>query len=123
MVNILGFFLNDKKLFSTELIQIHGLGFSKRKQLCRELGFSKDLRVRDLTEIHVEKTTNWIQRSLTVGSNLKRKNLLNIQSLIDKKTYRGFRHLRKLPTRGQRTRTNRKRQRRSGNLRIKSLQN
>ena len=121
MINLLGYFINEKKLLVVELNQIYGIGFLKSKQLYNDLGFSKGIRVSDLNEQDLEDILIWIKKNIGLtGSNLERYNQTNIKHLIEKKAYRGFRHLRKLPVNGQRRRTNRKTQRKLGQFRNQS---
>jgi len=118
MVNLLNYFINEKKLLIVELTKIHGIGFFQSKQLFQELGFCKTMRVSDTTQSDLEEISNWIQSNLKLlGADLQRYDLLNIKHLVENKSYRGYRHLRKLPVNGQRSRTNRKTQRRLGKIR------
>ena len=76
------------------------------KQICEKLNISKDVRVNNLTEEQVLKITDYINTNHKVEGDLRREISLNIKRLVDLVTYRGTRHKKKLPVRGQRTHSN-----------------
>jgi small subunit ribosomal protein S13 len=95
----------DKRLVIA-LTYIYGIGRSTSNDILRQTGVSPDTRVRDMTEDEITRLREVIERSLRVEGDLRRTVTANIQRLIDIGCYRGVRHRRGLPVRGQRTRTN-----------------
>jgi small subunit ribosomal protein S13 len=95
----------DKRL-EIALTYIYGIGRSTSNDILRQTGIGVDTRVRDMTEDEVTRLREVIERSLRVEGDLRRAVTANIQRLIDIGCYRGVRHRRGLPVRGQRTRTN-----------------
>jgi len=94
----------DKPL-SYSLLNIYGLGYSQSLELCKILGVSKDIYFENLSEKKRTKLKDLLQ-NMIVGSLRLHEKLNSIKILKESKTYRGFRHTKKLPVRGQRTRTN-----------------
>ena len=88
------------------LTYIHGIGRTKAKELTSALGIEDSRRVNDLTDAEVLKIREYIDANLTVEGDLRRENQMNIKRLMDLACYRGLRHRRGLPVRGQRTSTN-----------------
>jgi len=88
------------------LTYVYGIGRSTSNQLLAELGVSPDTYVRDLTEEEVVKLRDLIDSSLTVEGDLRRERSQNIKRLQEIGCYRGLRHRRGLPVRGQNTKTN-----------------
>jgi small subunit ribosomal protein S13 len=88
------------------LTYIYGIGRSTSNQLLSELGVSPDTYVRDLTEDEVARLRDAIDRSLTVEGDLRRERSQDIKRLQEIACYRGLRHRRGLPVRGQKTKTN-----------------
>jgi small subunit ribosomal protein S13 len=87
------------------LTSIFGIGNSRAKQICAAAGVAPDMQVKDLAEPEVAKLRTAVA-SLTVEGDLRRETSMNIKRLMDLGSYRGIRHRRGLPLRGQRTRTN-----------------
>jgi small subunit ribosomal protein S13 len=87
------------------LTHIYGIGRTRAYQLCELTGIAPDTRVRDLTEAEQEKLRQQVS-TMTVEGDLRREVGMNIKRLMDLGCYRGLRHRRGLPVRGQRTRTN-----------------
>src|SRR5690606_30128277 len=87
------------------LQSIYGIGRSRSKKICVEAGVDPATKIRDLTEPEVEQLRQAIGK-FTVEGDLRREVGMSIKRLIDLGTYRGLRHRRGLPLRGQRTRTN-----------------
>ena len=119
MARIAGVNIPREKRVEIGLTYIFGIGRSTSNKVLKELGLNPDTKVRDLTEEEVARLRNHIDASLTVEGDLRRERSQNIKRLMDIGCYRGFRHRRGLPVRGQRTKTNartRKGPRKSGAL-------
>lgn len=108
MVYFLNTNLNTKKKVYIALTKIYGLGKHQSFQICNELGISSEKRVKQLTQLELEKLANFITQNYAIGLDIKRVTLQNIHRLIKIGTYRGFRHIDGLPVRGQRTHGNSK---------------
>ncbi len=106
MARIAGVDLPRDKRIEVALTYIYGIGRPRARVLLEETGISADTRVRDLTEEEVNRLKEAIDKNYVVEGDLRREVQLNIKRLIDIGCYRGLRHRRGLPTRGQRTRTN-----------------
>ena len=106
MARIAGVDLPREKRVEIGLMYIHGIGRSSSKRILAEAGISMDTRVRDLTDDEVIKIRNVIESSQMVEGDLRREVALNIKRLVEIGCYRGVRHRKGLPVRGQRTRTN-----------------
>ncbi len=87
------------------LTAIYGIGQSRAKQICQAAGVNPSVPVRELTEPQIEALRVGVSRFIVEGD-LRREVAMNIKRLMDLGTYRGLRHRRGLPVRGQRTRTN-----------------
>jgi small subunit ribosomal protein S13 len=88
------------------LTYVHGIGPSSAKQILAAANVSEDTRVRDLTEDEVNRLREVIDRRYKVEGDLRREVSMNIKRLMEIGSYRGIRHRRNLPVRGQRTKTN-----------------
>ena len=106
MARIAGVNIPTNKRVEIALTYIHGIGRTTAKRLAAELGFPPERRVQDLTDAEVLSIREKIDRELTVEGDLRRQNQLNIKRLMDLACYRGLRHRKGLPVRGQRTHTN-----------------
>ena len=106
MARIAGVDLPRTKRVEIGLTYIYGIGRSTSGKLLADLGIEPDRKVRDLTEDEVIKLRELIDSSLTVEGDLRRERSQNIKRLMEIGCYRGLRHRRGLPVRGQRTRTN-----------------
>jgi small subunit ribosomal protein S13 len=106
MARIAGVDLPREKRVVIALTYIYGIGNSTSQQLVAEAGINPDTRVRDLTEEEVGKIRELIDKTLKVEGDLRREVSLNIKRLIEIGSYRGIRHRRGLPVRGQRSKTN-----------------
>ena len=95
-----------EKRVEVALTYIYGIGLPTAQRILRETGVNPDTRVRNLTEEEVARLRDTIERNYKVEGDLQREVQMNIKRLIDIGTYRGLRHRRGLPVRGQRTRTN-----------------
>ena len=106
MARISGVNLPTNKRVKIALTYIYGIGPTTANQICKEAGISDDKRVSKLTDDEVVKITDNIEKKLKVEGDLRSEVSLNIKRLTDLGTYRGLRHRKKLPVRGQRTHTN-----------------
>ncbi len=106
MARIAGVDLPRDKRLEVALTYIFGIGRSTSKDILDQTGVSPATRVRDMTEDEIARLREHIERNLRVEGDLRRANTASIQRLIDIGCYRGIRHRRGLPVRGQRTRTN-----------------
>jgi small subunit ribosomal protein S13 len=106
MARIEGIDLPREKRIEVGLTYIYGIGRTRARQALQAAGVHPDTRVRDLTEDQVTALRDYIGQNLTVEGDLRREVQLNIKRLIEIGCYRGLRHRRNLPVRGQRTRTN-----------------
>ena len=106
MARIAGVDLPREKRVEIGLTYIYGIGRPTANRILSETGVSPDTRVRDLSDAEVARLRQFIERSLRVEGALRTEIAMNIKRLIDLGTYRGTRHKRGLPVRGQRTHTN-----------------
>ena len=106
MARIAGINIPQNKLVHVGLTYIYGIGDKFSNQICKALEISKSKRVNELTDDQILKIREYIDQNFTVEGDLRRENSLSIKRLIDLATYRGSRHRKKLPVRGQRTRCN-----------------
>lgn len=106
MARIEGVDLPRDKRVEVGLTYIHGIGRSTSNKVLDASGVSPDTRVRDLTEDEITSLREYINQNLVVEGDLRRERQRNIKRLIEIGCYRGLRHRRNLPVRGQRTRTN-----------------
>jgi len=106
MARIAGVDLPREKRVEIGLTYIYGVGRSSSNRILKEAGISPDTRVRDLTEDEATRIRNIIESSQVVEGDLRREVALNIKRLVEIGCYRGIRHRKSLPVRGQRTRTN-----------------
>ena len=106
MARIAGVDLPREKRVEVGLTYIYGVGRSTAKKICHGAEVDPDTKVRDLAEGEVGKIRTYIDQNVEVEGDLRRETQQNIRRLIDIGTYRGIRHRRGLPVRGQRTKTN-----------------
>ena len=106
MARIAGVNIPLNKRVEVGLTYIYGVGRSTSNQLLAQLGISPDTYVRDLTEDEVAKLRDMIDDELTVEGDLRRERSQNVKRLMEIGSYRGMRHRRGLPVRGQNTKTN-----------------
>tara|TARA_B110000438_G_scaffold275872_1_gene297163 strand:+ start:173 stop:556 length:384 start_codon:yes stop_codon:yes gene_type:complete len=106
MARIAGVNIPQNKVVHVALTYIHGIGDKYSSEICKKLSISKDKRVNSLSEEEVLKIREFIDENYKVEGDLRREISLNIKRLIDLATYRGTRHKKKLPVRGQRTHCN-----------------
>jgi len=106
VARIAGVDLPRDKRVAVGLTYIYGIGLSRSKQILQDTGVNPDTRVRDLTESEIVRIREFIDREFEVEGDLRREVAMNIKRLTEIGSYRGQRHRRNLPVRGQRTRTN-----------------
>ncbi len=106
MARIAGINLPNQKRLEIGLTYIYGIGLSKAQEVCAALGLSPDEKIRDLTDDEITKLREYIDGNLTVEGDLRRERTQAIKRLQEIGSYRGLRHRRGLPLRGQRTKTN-----------------
>jgi small subunit ribosomal protein S13 len=106
LARIAGVDLPRDKRLEVALTYIYGIGLSLSREILAKTGVSPDTRVRDLTEDEISKLREVIDHEYKVEGDLRREENMNIKRLIEIGSYRGFRHRRGLPVRGQRTKTN-----------------
>jgi small subunit ribosomal protein S13 len=106
MARIAGVNIPQNKLVHVGLTYIYGIGEKFSDKICNALEIEKSTRVNQLTDDQILKIREFIDKNFSVEGDLRRENSLSIKRLIDLATYRGSRHRKKLPVRGQRTRCN-----------------
>lgn len=106
MARLIGVDLPRNKRIEIALTYIYGIGLTTSKKVLAETGVNPDIRVRDLTEDDLTKLRDYIQNNLKVEGDLHREVSQNVKRLMEIGCYRGLRHRRGLPVRGQRTHTN-----------------
>lgn len=106
MARLVGVDLPRNKRIEVGLTYIYGIGNTTAKKILKETGVNPDTRVKDLSEEDLAKLRDYIQANLTVEGDLHREVSQNIKRLMEIGCYRGLRHRKGLPVRGQRTHTN-----------------
>ena len=106
MARIAGVDLPRDKRVEIGLTYVYGIGRKRASEILAATGVNPDTRVRDLSEDEEKKLRDYIDHNLIVEGDLRRNVSLNIKRLIDIQCYRGVRHRKGLPVRGQRTKTN-----------------
>ena len=106
MARIAGVNIPTNKRVEISLTYIHGIGRTKAKEICEKVGLPAERRVNDLTEGEIIQIRELIDNDYLVEGDLRREVAMNIKRLMDLGCYRGLRHRRGLPVRGQRTHTN-----------------
>ena len=106
MARIAGVNIPNQKRVAIGLTYIHGIGRTTADQICTKVGIPVERRVHELTDDEVLKIRELIDREHTVEGDLRRSVAMNIKRLMDLGCYRGLRHRKGLPVRGQRTHTN-----------------
>ena len=106
MARISGVNIPQNKLVQIGLTYIYGIGNKFSQQICSALEIPKNKRVNQLTDDEILKIREYIDQNFKVEGDLRQEYSLNIKRLIDLACYRGSRHRKKLPVRGQRTRCN-----------------
>jgi len=106
MARIVGIDLPNSKRIEIGLTYIYGIGRTRSNVILREAGVSPDLRVKDLSDDDVRRISRVIEEAGGVEGDLRKEISMNIKRLMEIGSFRGSRHRRSLPARGQRTRTN-----------------
>ncbi|MFH0754714.1 MAG: 30S ribosomal protein S13 [Candidatus Omnitrophota bacterium] len=106
MARILGIDLPRDKRIEAALVYVYGIGPDRAKKILLATAVSPDRRSKDLTEDEISKITAFIQKNYLVEGDLRREVQQNVRQHMDMGSYRGLRHRKGLPVRGQRTRTN-----------------
>lgn len=106
MARLVGVDLPRDKRIEVGLTYIYGIGLTTSKKILADTGIDPNVRVKDLTEEDVSKLRDYIQENLKVEGDLHREVSQNVKRLMEIGCYRGLRHRRGLPVRGQRTHTN-----------------
>ena len=106
MARISGIDLPREKRVEIGLTYIYGIGLATSQKILTVTGVNPDTRVKDLSEEEVNEIRTYINKNLMVEGDLRRDVAMNIKRLVDIGTYRGIRHRRGLPVRGQKTKTN-----------------
>jgi small subunit ribosomal protein S13 len=106
VARIAGVNIPTNKRVEIALTYIHGIGRTSAKEITTKLGFPPERRVQDLTDAEILQIRETIDRDYTVEGDLRRDTAMSIKRLMDLACYRGLRHRKGLPVRGQRTHTN-----------------
>ncbi len=106
MARIAGVNIPTQKRVEVALTYIYGIGLSSSRRILSQAGINPDTRVKDLTDAEVGKIREIIDKGYTVEGDRRREVAMSIKRLTDLGCYRGLRHRRGLPVRGQRTKTN-----------------
>ena len=106
MARIAGVDLPRNKRIEHALPYIYGLGLSRSQEILGSTGVNPDTRVKDLTEAEAQLIRSYIDQNFMVEGDLRREVSMNIKRLMDIGCYRGLRHRRGMPVRGQKTKTN-----------------
>ena len=114
-MRIVGIDIPDNKKIEYALPYIYGIGMTAAKAIVKEASISVEKRAKDLTQPEINRIREIIERDYKIEGDLRREVMLNIKRLKELQTYRGLRHMRGLPVRGQRTKTNSRTRR--GNVR------
>ena len=106
MARIAGVDIPNNKRVEIALTYIYGIGRKSANDILAKTGINPDTRAKDLTEAEVAKLRDVIENQYTVEGDLRREVALNIKNMVEINCYRGIRHRKGLPVRGQRTKTN-----------------
>ena len=106
MARIAGVDIPREKRVEIALTYIFGVGLTSSQKILKQASISPDTRVRDLTEDQINRLRELVDKDRKVEGDLRREIAMNIKRLIEVGTYRGSRHRKNLPSRGQRTKTN-----------------
>jgi small subunit ribosomal protein S13 len=106
MPRIVGVDIPGDKKVPFSLAYVYGVGLPMGRRICRDLSINPDARAKDLTEEELARIAEWIDKNAAVEGTLRRQIAVNVQRLKEIGCYRGMRHRKGLPVRGQRTRTN-----------------
>ncbi len=106
MPRIIGVDIPKEKRIEIALTYVYGIGLARSNKILKDAGISPDKRAKDLDDKEITSITHIIQESFQVEGDLRRMQISNIKRLMSIASYRGLRHKRSLPVRGQRTKTN-----------------
>ena len=106
MIRIAGVNIPDEKRIEISLTYIHGVGRSTASRILDDLGISRDKKAKELSDLEQNKIRDYVEKRVRVEGELKHQVRSNIKRLKEIGCYRGTRHQKGLPTRGQRTKTN-----------------
>ncbi len=106
MARIAGVDIPNNKRVEYALTYIYGIGLKSSQDILAKTGINPDTRAKDLTEVEVAKLRDEIEANYHVEGDLRRENAMNIKRMVEINCYRGIRHRKGLPVRGQRTKTN-----------------
>jgi len=106
MARIAGVNIPDEKRIEIALTYIYGIGRSRSKQILADLNINPDTRTKKLGEGDINRLKDYIEKNFTIEGELKHQKQMNIKRLKDIGSYRGIRHAKGLPVRGQKTKTN-----------------
>lgn len=106
MARIAGVNIPTGKRVAIALTYIHGIGDHSAEQVCEAVGIDRARRVNELSDAEILQIREYIDANLMVEGDLRREGQMNIKRMMDLGSYRGLRHRRNLPVRGQRTHTN-----------------
>ena len=107
MPRLLGVDIPDNKRVEFALRYIYGIGPTRAKMICEAVGIPEQMRTKELTDEHINKIMSFVaEKQFKLEGDLRREVTGNLKRLVAVKSYRGLRHMKGLPVRGQRTRTN-----------------
>lgn len=106
MARISGVNIPENKKIVIALTYIYGIGKHRSYNICKKAKVDENIKVSTLSDIAIKRIREIISSSYSVEGDLRVQHSMNVKNLIDIKSYRGIRHIRKLPVRGQRTHTN-----------------
>ena len=107
MPRLLGVDIPDNKRVEFALRYIYGIGPARAKMICDAVGIPEEMRAKELTDEHINKIMSFVaEKQFKLEGDLRREVTSNLKRLVAVKSYRGLRHMKGLPVRGQRTRTN-----------------
>ena len=106
MARLSGVDIPNQKRIEVALTYIYGIGLTSAKKILAATGINPDTRAKDLTNDDIAKLRDEIENNYTVEGELRRETAMNIKRLVEVNCYRGIRHRKGLPVRGQRTKTN-----------------
>lgn len=106
MIRLFGVVLPDEKKIDFALTLIYGIGWARANEILKRTNIDKNKKVKELTESEIKKITEFIEKNYKVEGDLREEISENIKRLKEISCYRGIRHIKNLPVRGQRTRSN-----------------
>ena len=106
MARIAGIEIENEKRVWVALLGIYGVGETSAKEMCKKTKIDENTKIKDLTEVQLDVIRKYIEENFVVEGELRQNIFRDIKRLKDIKSYRGSRHAKRLPVRGQRTKTN-----------------